>query len=115
MANTPHWKVRPYAITGGRAVTRQPLLVHTLVSMGQYDPVFAANQPADVRAVYEGTRTTCSVAELSALAGLPLGVVRVIIDDLAASERVVVQTGAYRSAQDPDLLERLRNGLRKFA
>jgi hypothetical protein len=115
VANNTHWKVRPYVLTGGRTRTRQHLLVHTLVSVDRYDAVFAAGLPQDVRSVYEQTREACSVAELSAKCGMPLGVTRVVIDDLVAERRVVIHPEKYRSANDPDLLERLRDGLRKFA
>jgi hypothetical protein len=115
VATVTHWKVRPYVLTGGRTRTRHHLLVHTLVSAQHFDTLFAASLPRDVRSLYEQTRETCSVAELSAICGLPLGVTRVVLDDLVANDRVMVHAERYRSSQDPDLLERLRNGLRKFA
>lgn len=115
MAKTTHWKVRPYVLTGGRTRTRQTLLVHTLVSVPQYDRLYAASLPRDVRSVYEHARETCSVAELSAACGMPLGVTRVVIDDLVSGDRAVIHADRYHSSQDPDLLERLRNGLRKLA
>jgi hypothetical protein len=102
-------------LTGGRTRTKQTLLVHTLISVPHYDRLFAASLPRDVRAVYEQARQTCSVAELSASCGMPLGVTRVVIDDLVSSDRAVIHMDRYRSSQDPDLLERLRNGLRKLA
>jgi hypothetical protein len=107
--------VRPYVLTGGRTRTRQNLLVHTLVSVQHYDRVFASSLPRDIRSLYEQTRNTCSVAELSALSGMSLGVTRVVLDDLVTSDRVAIHPEKYRSSQDPDLLERLRDGLRKFA
>lgn len=114
MPPTTHWKVRPYVLTGGRTRTRQSLLVHTLISVHRYDTVFASTLPRDVRTLYESARQTASVAELSAICHMPLGVTRVMIDDLAASDRLVIHLDTYRSADDPDLLERLRNGLRAF-
>jgi hypothetical protein len=110
-----HWKVRPYVLTGGRTRTRQHLLVHTLVSVPYYDAVFAANLFPEARSLYEYARETRSVAELSAHSGMSLGVTRVVIDDLATSNRVVVHPEMYASTFDQSLLERLRDGLRQFA
>ena len=112
---TTHWKVRPYVLTGGRTRTRKHLLVHTLVSVPRYDMLFAASLLPDVRSVYEQARMTCSVAELSAGSGMSLGVTRVVLDDLAASDRLIIHANKERSSHDLDLLERLRDGLRKLA
>jgi hypothetical protein len=91
------------------------LLVHTLVSVPRYDRAFAASLLPDVRAVYEQARMTCSVAELSAASGMSLGVTRVVLDDLATNDRLVIHANKERSSHDMDLLERLRDGLRKLA
>jgi hypothetical protein len=111
----PHWKVRPYVLTQGRAYTRQRLYVHTLVSAPDYEPRFAATLPPETRRLYDLARTVTSVAELSAFAGLPLGVTRVVIDDLAAGNRLRVHEQMYESPFDTSLLERLRDGLRQLA
>lgn len=110
-----HWKVRPYILTKGRTRTREPLLVHTLVSVPYYDQQFAAGLLPEARAVYEHACETRSVAELSAFSGIPLGVIRVVVDDLAASDHVLVHTERYNSPFDYRLLEKLRDGLRHRA
>ncbi len=111
-----HWKVRPYMIAGGRAQVRQPLLVHSLVSVGRYDPLFAASLPPEARALYERAKTVCTVAELSAHCGMPLGVTRVLLADLAASDRLVVHSAPQSSTDHRlDILERVCAGLRKLA
>jgi len=113
-----HWKVRPYILTGGRTSTRQPLLLHTLVSVRDYDSHVASSLPPEARAVYEYARQTCSVAELSAVCGLSLGVTRVVVDDLASRDRIVVHPESYGASgprTDLTLLERLRTGLGKLA
>jgi hypothetical protein len=110
-----HWKVRPYVLTGGRTRTRQPLLVHTLVSVPHYDAMFAASLLPEARSLYEQARETRSVAELSARAGVSLGVTRVVVDDLAITDRVVIHSEMYSSPFDFRLLERLRDGLRQLA
>ena len=112
---TMHWKVRPYVLTGGRTRTRQPLLVHTLVSVPYYDAMFAAGLLPEARSLYEHARQTKSVAELSACAGISLGVTRVVVDDLAATDRIQIHAELYSSPFDFRLLERLRDGLRQLA
>jgi len=111
---TTHWKVRPYVLTGGRTRTRQHLLVHTLISVPYYDAVFAAGLLPEARALYEHARDIKSLAELSAFTGVSLGVTRVVVDDLAASDRIVVHPETYDSPFDLRLLERLRDGLRQL-
>lgn len=113
-----HWKVRPYILTGGRTRTRRPLLMHTLVSVRDYDAAFAGSLPPEARAVYEYARQVCSVAELSATCGLSLGVARVVVDDLAVRDRIIVHPEAYGTGTprtDLTVLERLRTGLRQLA
>lgn len=113
-----HWKVRPYILTGGRTRTRQPLLMHTLVSVRDYDPAFAAGLQPEARSLYDCARRLCSIAELSATCGISLGVTRVVLDDLAAHDRIFVHPEAYGSGTsrtDLNVLERLRSGLRKLA
>jgi hypothetical protein len=112
---TTHWKVRPYVLTGGRTRTRQHLLVHTLVSVPYYDAVFAAGLLPEARSLYENARETRSVAELSACSGMSLGVTRVVVDDLAATDRLVIHADPYSSPFDFRLLERIRDGLRQLA
>ncbi|MEV4757475.1 DUF742 domain-containing protein [Micromonospora sp. NPDC049559] len=108
-----HWKVRPYVLTRGRTRTRQPLLVHTLVSVPYYDARFAATLLPEARSLYECAAETKSVAELSAMSGISLGVTRVVVDDLAASNHLLVHAETYSSPFDFRLLEKLRDGLRQ--
>jgi uncharacterized protein DUF742 len=111
-----HWKVRPYMITADRTAVRPPLLVHSLVSVGRYDPLFAASLPPETRALYEQARTVCTVAELSAHCHMPLGVTRVLLADLAASDRLIIHSAPPTSTDHRlDLLERVCAGLRKLA
>jgi hypothetical protein len=113
-----HWKVRQYILTGGRTRTRQPLLMHTLVSVPDYDAGFAGGLQPEARSLYECARQVCSIAELSATCGVSLGVTRVVVDDLAAHDRIFVHPEAYGSGTsrtDVTVLERLRSGLRKLA
>ncbi len=112
-APTP-W-VRPYVLTGGRTRAHSDLLVHTLVSVPDHNPALAAQLPPEARSLYERAHThTESVAELSAHCGMPLGVTRVLLSDLAAAGHVLVGPDSYPSPYDSDLLERIIDGLQQF-
>lgn len=113
---TPNPWVRPYILTGGRTRSRQNLFVHTLVSVQYHDPSFAARLPPEARSLYERAHTgTQSVAELSANCGISLGVTRVLLGDLAAENRVLINPETYASPYDASLLERVVDGLRQLA
>jgi hypothetical protein len=107
--------VRPYVVTRGRTRTKRPLLVHTLISVPGYDPAFAARLPPEARRLYSRAHTHSeSVAELSAHCGVPLGVTRVLLADLAANDRVQIADDSDSSPYDRDLLERVIDGLRQY-
>jgi len=90
--------VRPYALTRGRTRPgRSDLPLEALVRVvaGATDPVGTAER----RRILDLTREQIlSVAELSAHLSLPLGVVRVLVGDLADEGLVVVHTGAPAAA-----------------
>jgi hypothetical protein len=114
MAGNP-W-VRPYVLTGGRTRSRHRLYVHTLVSVARFDPATAARLSPEARRLYERAHVaTQSVAELSAHCGVSLGVTRVLLGDLAAAERVQINSEAYASPFDQRLLKRVIDGLREYA
>lgn len=108
--------VRPYVLTGGRTRTRHRLFVHTLVSVPQYDSGYAERLPPEARRLYERANAAVqSVAELSAHCGVSLGVTRVLLGDMAARDRMVVNPGGYDSPYDPRLLRRVIDGLYELA
>jgi hypothetical protein len=116
----PSRLVRPYALIGGRTRTaHDDLELETLVfttSLGETsslgDPAPRLNQ--ELRSIALLCRDLLSVAEIGAHLDLPLGVVRVLVGDMAAEGLVTV----YRPAPDGDrpdlaLLERVLYGLRR--
>jgi uncharacterized protein DUF742 len=107
-------RVRPYTLTGGRTRTRQHLLVETLISVTDYDPVLAESLMPESRTLYTRARQRMSIAELSALLDLPLGVVRVLISDLAAQGAVYVHPTAFSYQNNPKVLERILDGLKQL-
>jgi hypothetical protein len=121
-------RVRPYALTGGRTRFGQVLLVETLIS-ALYQP------PGNVAPTFPELERICdlcqgqmrSIAEVSALLKLPLGVVRVWVSDLVDAGRirvhgasVPVRSGGGSSIAAPArpnrlVLERILGGLRDLA
>jgi hypothetical protein len=106
--------VRPYALTRGRTRPgRSDLRLEALVRgvVGIEDP---SSTPERRRILERATSSILSVAELSAHLSLPLGVVRVLVGDLADEGLVVVHTGspsAAPAATQLKVLESVLNGI----
>lgn len=108
--------VRPYTWTGGRTAPVFDLAVETLVSTSEHGHDVAVLTSEEHRAVAELCRGPRSVAEVAALLSLPLGVVRVLLADMADIGLVVVHRSANGSSNTPDLalMERVLSGLRRL-
>ncbi|HWG13683.1 MAG TPA: DUF742 domain-containing protein [Streptosporangiaceae bacterium] len=105
-------RVRPYAITGGRTRARLPLLLETLVSVPDYDIAVYQTLMAESREIYSLCRGVRSVAEISAGLDIPLGVVRVLISDLADEGWIHIHpSAAGAGVPEHVLLERVLRGL----
>jgi hypothetical protein len=116
-------RVRPYSITGGRTRFGHVLLVETFVaaldgpeerreltSGGWADRVMP-----EMRAIVELCRRMRTVAEISALLKMPLGVVRVLLSDLADQGKIrVYGTGHGTGRPERAVLERVLGGLRRL-
>lgn len=123
-------RVRPRALTSarppageapGRTRFARPLLVETIV--GAVEGAEERPEPAsggrwehvlpETQAIVEVCRRMRSVAEIAAQLKMPLGVVRVMLSDLADQGRVrVYGTGYGDDRPDRALLERVLGGLR---
>jgi hypothetical protein len=106
-------RVRPYAMTGGRTrPTHDALEIETLVSTTStvdLTPKLTVEQ----RAIAVLCHDILSIAEVSAKLHLPLGVVRVLVGDMADEHLVMVHRPAQAGARpDLALLERVLDGLR---
>lgn len=120
-------RVRPYSLTGGRTRFGHVLLVETFVASTAALEApeerkeltsggLAAVMP-ESRAIVELCRRMRTVAEIAALLRMPLGVVRVLLSDLADQGRIrVYGTGTGHGTGRPDraLLERVLSGLRRL-
>ena len=114
---TPSGLVRPYAMTGGRTRPRYQLAIEALVSTTA-DPARLRGQLPEHQRICLLCREVKSVAEISALLTIPLGVVRILVADLAEAGLVAIhQPGGDAAAggqPDVTLLERVLSGLRKL-
>ncbi|MGW1075183.1 DUF742 domain-containing protein [Streptomyces sp. NPDC002537] len=118
-------RVRPYSLTGGRPRRCRVLLVETFVAAldtpgdGPHGPA-ARTLPEEralpeARAIVELCFRLRSVAEIAALLKMPLGMVRVLLLELADQGRIrVFDTGHGTGRPDRALLERVLGGLHRL-
>ncbi|MFL6056409.1 MAG: DUF742 domain-containing protein [Actinoallomurus sp.] len=107
--------VRPYAVTGGRTKPRYDLPIEALISAAPYPRRDITTLTPEYKAILDLCRNWRSVAEVSALLRLPLGVARVLIADMAHEGLVRVHQSPFTEGQpDLQLLERVLVGLRKL-
>jgi uncharacterized protein DUF742 len=104
-------RVRPYALTGGRVQARHPLLVETLITANRREAGQDGPMSPEARAIYALCATRRSIAEIAAMLSLPLGVVRVLVGDLADAGRVRIHPVAAVVPRR-ELLERVLRGLK---
>ncbi|MCI3225487.1 DUF742 domain-containing protein [Streptomyces sp. NP-1717] len=117
-------RVRPYSLTAGRTRFGHVLLVETFVAAleapEERKELTNGGGPAsrvmpEMRAIVELCRRMRTVAEISALLKIPLGVVRVLLSDLADQGKIrVYGTGHGSDHPDRALLERVLGGLRRL-
>lgn len=111
--------VRPYAVTGGRVRAASADL--PLEALVEVIPGAERTQglPPEKRAILQhAAHTFVSVAELSALLRLPIGVVRVVVADMAEAHLIRVHSStpvSVHTGQSPALslsvLESVLNGI----
>jgi uncharacterized protein DUF742 len=104
--------VRPYVFTRGRTRSTFELSLETLVS------AVPQTVPAGLTSVHQVVLGLCresrSVAELGARAGVPFGVARVLVGDLAAAGAVAVHRSVDDAGPDLALMQRVLSGLRRL-
>lgn len=93
--------VRPYSWTGGRTTPCHEMAMETLISAS--GPPGGRVVSPEHHAVLGLCATPRSVAEVAALLSVPLGVVRVILGDMAEAGSVVVHPRSGRADGTPDL------------
>ncbi len=107
--------VRPYAVTGGRTKPRYQLQIEAMVAASHYEARDLSALSPECQAILGFCRDWRSVAEISAVLRMPLGVARVLIADMAAEGLVRIHQLDHASGRpDLNLLERVLSGLRKL-
>jgi hypothetical protein len=99
--------VRPYVLTSGRTRSTFELPIEALVSAAPGTPTVHSD-------IVELCREPRSVAEIAALRGVPLGVARVLLGDLAAVGAISVHRTVDAGGPDLALMERVLSGLRRL-
>lgn len=109
----PPSRARPYTLTGGRTRPQIELPIEVAVETLNAEIDWA---PGDVRTtIVRLCHDRPSIAEISSYAGLPIGVIRVLVGDLVESGHLRVHATLTDDATVSDrrrLIERTLDGLR---
>jgi hypothetical protein len=107
--------VRPYTVTGGRTQPRYKIPLEALVTATVYEPRDLSVLAPECQAILQFCLDWRSVAEISAVLRLPLGVARILVADMSADGLVRIhQRDDSEGRPDLHLLERVLSGLRKI-
>jgi hypothetical protein len=107
--------VRPYAVTGGRTAPRTQLALEALVSSATSVHQDLSTRTPEYQAISALCRQVRSVAEISAMLRIPLGVTRILVADMAAESLVQLHQPQLDAGKpDLNLLERVLSGLRRL-
>jgi hypothetical protein len=109
-------QVRPYAWTRGRTRSGFALEIETLVTTSPRGREQLGMLQYEHRQVAELCDQVRSVAEVAALLGVPLGVAKVLVGDMAGLGLLVVHQTVSGNGDVPDLalMERVLSGLRRL-
>ncbi|MFC7644501.1 DUF742 domain-containing protein [Streptosporangium lutulentum] len=106
---------RPYAVTGGRSEPRYHMALESLVSSSFIMEEDMALLTPEQDAIIRLCRSFRSVAEISALLRIPLGVARVLVADMVDEGLVRIHQPRLEQGQpDLNMLERVLSGLRRL-
>ena len=108
--------VRPYARTGGRTRSDYDLAIEALVSTSERGRAARAAIRPEHRSICGLCIDAHSVAEVAAHLGIPLGVAKVLIGDLAGMGLVMIHESGMVVGDRPSMefLERVLSGLRRL-
>ncbi|GII91412.1 DUF742 domain-containing protein [Sinosporangium siamense] len=111
----PSSLVRPYAVTGGRTAPRTKLAMEALVSSMASPHQDLSSYTPEYQAIISLCRQVRSVAEISAMLRMPLGVARILIADMEAEGLLRLHQPKLDAGKpDLNLLERVLSGLRRL-
>ena len=107
--------VRPYTVTRGRTKARYHLEIEAMVVASHYQAGDLSRLSPEYLAILEFCRDWRSVAEVSAVLQMPLGVVRILITDMASEGLVRInQLNHAQGRPEVKLLERVLSGIRRL-
>ena len=107
--------VRPYTVTQGRTEPRYQLEIEAMVATAHYEVPDLSQLSPECQAILRFCRSWQSVAEISAVLRMPLGVARVLITDMAVEGLVRIhQLNHDQGRPDVELLERVLIGIRRL-
>lgn len=111
----PAASIRPYSWTGGRTRSNYQLELETLVSVSEMCQHHRLER-LEQQSIAELCKHPRSVAEIGALLGVPLGVAKVLLGDMADLGLVTVHHTVTKSgsASHLRLMERVLSGLRRL-
>ncbi|GGJ93279.1 hypothetical protein GCM10010123_23920 [Pilimelia anulata] len=105
--------VRPYAMTGGRVPAARRFDVVALVRAVPMGGALPTDLQPEHRDILAAARTPITVADLAAELDLALGVVQVLLNDLAGQELICLhEPGRAAALPDENVLKAVVNGLR---
>jgi hypothetical protein len=101
-----------YAVTGGRTrAGDHDLPIEAVVTASAADNGIDDLQP-EYRAILDLAHKPVALVEVAAGLGVPIGVARVLVSDLAEAGHIAVHTPEYTDGPPPQVLARLLDGLR---
>jgi hypothetical protein len=101
-----------YAVTGGRTrAGDHDLPIEAVVTAAAQDGSTDDLQP-EYRAILDLAHKPVALVEVAAGLGVPIGVARVLVSDLAEAGHLSVHTQGYADGPPPQVLARLLDGLR---
>lgn len=110
--------VRPYAITGGRTAVAIPdLMLETPVLATSLGRNSVSSLRWEAAKIVEVCSEATALVEISARVGVPVGVVRVIVSDLAIDRLLTIvepQDEAGENDSYAQLLEKVLDGIRSL-
>ncbi|GAA1991282.1 DUF742 domain-containing protein [Nocardiopsis rhodophaea] len=113
--NGPSSLVRPYAVTKGRTKPKSQLPLEALISATATARNEQGTLTPECQAISDLCREWRSVAEISALLRIPLGVARVLVADMSEQGLVQIRSSLNTDSRpNVNLLERVLSGLRKL-
>ena len=106
------FRVRPYALTGGRTRANLDLPLETLVLCSDRGRAVLNQVGLEQRRILILAANAISLAEISAHLDVVIGATRVLVGDLVASGFLESRSGSYTEQPDIQLLERVLDGLK---